>query len=419
MTFASGHLQEGLDQGRAYSLALLSDRDVEFVEEEHRVAIRPHLPIPPRPCHHRAFITSHEGDSGRIREEAVMSDVLHTLELGNSRSPELMVFGTTATISTGTSTLSDRAKCPVEYVYIGVVGERESVELVPVRPPDLVVLFGRQVGRLPRPLVDEEDVQLERVIGESQPGRRSRLVGGYPELLLELPAQGLDEGLAGLYSSTGEIPHVGIVISVGASMAEEHLSSSAQQSGHHLNGRWQGHRRASIDSCARSPDDGDVAATSDSAWRSPLQLFEMVFIMVFPLLVVVALLWLNRPVGITQSRVIESTVTSSDVGLVGNVQWTDDGGIRHNRRVELTPEHVTSGTVPLVVDASGDLMVVDPAEYGRVPLTGMAIAAGIGLAFAFVVVATMRGLGFVRGTGQPGEMTSDQVQESRAFYWRH
>lgn len=161
-----------------------------------------------------------------------------------------------------------------------------------------------------------------------------------------------------------------------------------------------------------------MATTSDSGRRSSLRLFEWVFILVFPLLVVVALLWLNRPVDSTQARIIESTVTSTNAGFVGNMQWTDDGGVRHNRRVELTPEHVTSGTVPLVM-SEGEMRVVDPVEYGRMSPIVLAVAAAIALAFTLVVVATMRGFGFVRGTGRSGEMTPDEVQESRAFYWRH
>lgn len=162
-----------------------------------------------------------------------------------------------------------------------------------------------------------------------------------------------------------------------------------------------------------------MPARSDLPPTSSLRLFEVLFILAVPVAVVAAVLWLNRPAEVVTARIIDSTVTSAEGGFVGNVHWIDDGGIRHNRQVEMTPEHITSGTVPLVAEVGGEVTVVDPAEYGRVPLTVLALAAAIGLAFALVVVATMRGFGFVRGTGRPGEMTPDEVQESHAFYWRH
>lgn len=162
-----------------------------------------------------------------------------------------------------------------------------------------------------------------------------------------------------------------------------------------------------------------MAARTDATAPLSLRPYEMVFVLAVPIVLALAVLWLAEPPDFTSARVIGSTVTSTDGEFVGNLRWTSDDGVLHNRRIELSPEHVTSGTVPLVVEASGDLSVVDPSEYERVPLPALAVAALIGLAFALVVVATMRGFGFVRGTGRPGEMTADEVQESHAFYWRH
>ena len=49
----------------------------------------------------------------------------------------------------------------------------------------------------------------------------------------------------------------------------------------------------------------------------------------------------------------------------------------------------------------------------------VSVTAVIAFLFAVVVLETVRGFGYVRGTGQPGEMTPEQVEESHAFYWRH
>lgn len=160
-----------------------------------------------------------------------------------------------------------------------------------------------------------------------------------------------------------------------------------------------------------------MVAAAPGSERSA-RLFEAVFVAAFPLLVVGALLWLNRPAEIIEAQVIESTVEMTDMGFVGNVTWTDANGVRHNREVNMTVEHVSSGTVHLVI-SEGETVVVDPAEYGRVSPAVLVTAGSIALAFALVVVATIRGYGFVRGTGQSGEMTPDEVQESRGFYWRH
>lgn len=161
-----------------------------------------------------------------------------------------------------------------------------------------------------------------------------------------------------------------------------------------------------------------MAARTALPAPASLRLFEVIFALAVPLVLVLGVFWLGRPPEFTTASVIGSTVTSTDGELVGNVRWTSDDGVRHNRHVELNPQHVTSGTVPLVVEPNGELTLVDPSEYGRVPLPVLAWAAAIGLAFAFVVLATMRGLGFVRGTGRPGEMTPEELQESHAFYWR-
>lgn len=158
------------------------------------------------------------------------------------------------------------------------------------------------------------------------------------------------------------------------------------------------------------------AATSSE--RST-RLSEVVFVSAFPLLVVGAILWLNRPAEVIEARVIESTVEPTDRGFVGNVVWVDADGVLHNRGgVDMTPQHVTSGTVHIVIP-EGELVVVDPDEYGQVHPAVLVVAALIALAFALVVVATMRGYGFVRGTGRSGEMTQDELQESHGFYWRH
>lgn len=142
----------------------------------------------------------------------------------------------------------------------------------------------------------------------------------------------------------------------------------------------------------------------------------LLWLVAIPILAVAAFLWLDRPPGVVTAEVVESSVESTATGLVGNVTWVDDDGIRRVRSVELTSEHVTAGYVELTVDAGGEARVLDPARGPSA--TVLLVVALIGLAFAAVVVATVRGFGYVRGTGSYGEMDPDDVKESHAFYWR-
>lgn len=145
----------------------------------------------------------------------------------------------------------------------------------------------------------------------------------------------------------------------------------------------------------------------------------LLWLVTIPVIAVVAFLWLDRPPEIFSAEVVESSVESTDTGFVGDVRWTDGDGIRRVRNVELTSEHVESGSVPLAADPSGEVRVVDPAQETGRSVTVLVITALIGLALAVVVLATVRGFGYVRGTGRYGEMDPHDVEESHGFYWRH
>lgn len=151
--------------------------------------------------------------------------------------------------------------------------------------------------------------------------------------------------------------------------------------------------------------------------RLIFRLPALLLLVAIPVLAVVAFLWLDRPPGAVTVEVVESSVEPTDVGLVGDVTWVDEDGIRRVRSVELTSEHVTAGFVELTVGEGGKARVLDPARGPSA--TVLVVVALIGLAFAAVVLATVRGFGYVRGTGRYGEMDPDDVKESHAFYWRH
>ncbi|HUG08300.1 MAG TPA: hypothetical protein VMP13_05325 [Acidimicrobiia bacterium] len=126
----------------------------------------------------------------------------------------------------------------------------------------------------------------------------------------------------------------------------------------------------------------------------------LLWLVAIPVIAVVALSWLHRPPEIFAAEVVESSVESTGTGLVGDVRWTDGDGIRQVRNLELTSAHVESGSVSVAADPSGEVRVVDPARETGPTVILLAITALIGLAFAVVVLATVRGYGYVRGTGQ-------------------
>jgi len=163
---------------------------------------------------------------------------------------------------------------------------------------------------------------------------------------------------------------------------------------------------------------GVMAQRSSTSARPLTRGWAVLWLLAVPALAVSLLLWISQPPATFVAEVVGSSVSQADGGLVGDVRWVDEDGVRHVRSFNLTEEHVTSGTV-MLVSTEGEVRVSDSSESSGVSGLTMTLTAVIALLFAAVVVATVRGFGFVRGTGQPGEMTPDELEESRGFYWRH
>ena len=161
-------------------------------------------------------------------------------------------------------------------------------------------------------------------------------------------------------------------------------------------------------------DEPETATT-----RRRLRPADLLFVLAVSVLAVAFVVWLGQssegePY---RAQVIQSTVEPTDEGFVDNVTWSEDDGVRHVRRISLTGGQVESGTVLLTV-TEGELRLFEP-DRRSVPIYVLVITGVMALVFAVVVLATLRGFGYVRGTGRAGEMTHEQVQESNAFYWRH
>jgi len=134
-----------------------------------------------------------------------------------------------------------------------------------------------------------------------------------------------------------------------------------------------------------------------------------------PVLAVAVLLWLGQPAEPFTAEIVSSSSSETDQGLVGDVSWVDEDGIRRVRTFDLTEQQVSSGTV-LLVNTENQVGIFDPSRDSGPSGPIISATAAVALLLAVVVLATVRGFGFVRGTGQAGEMTTDEVEESRAFY---
>ena len=83
----------------------------------------------------------------------------------------------------------------------------------------------------------------------------------------------------------------------------------------------------------------------------------------------------------------------------------------------LPVEYHTASTVPVRVLSTHALEIAEPGI--RMPGTGLAVVVGLsGFLLGLVILNNSRGFGFVRGTGQVGEMQPVDVDEDRGFYWR-
>lgn len=146
--------------------------------------------------------------------------------------------------------------------------------------------------------------------------------------------------------------------------------------------------------------------------------WAVIWLVTVPVMAAVTMVWLGRPVDPIIAEVVTPTVDQTGEGYVADVRWVDEEGVATVRELTLDQDHVTSGTVPVVVEG-GEARAADQSDLeGASPLV-VAGTAAVALLFAVVVLATVRGFGFVRGTGQPGEMKPEDVEESHGFYWRH
>jgi len=128
---------------------------------------------------------------------------------------------------------------------------------------------------------------------------------------------------------------------------------------------------------------------------------------------VLMLVDLSRPEPV-MATVVDEMLVGSEGRWSAEVEWVTDGGTPRSGFVGVPEEHLGSDEVPLIVHEDGRLEVAD-GGFGPLTYLGAGVIAfGLGL----TVDLSLRGFGYVRGTGQVGETPDLDVAESRGFYWR-
>lgn len=96
------------------------------------------------------------------------------------------------------------------------------------------------------------------------------------------------------------------------------------------------------------------------------------------------------------------------------VEWVSESGSPRSDSVVIPEKYRGRDVVPLIVHEDGTVTV---SEGGFGPLTYL-VAGIIALGLGLTVELSLRGFGYVRGTGQVGETPDLDVAESHGFYWR-
>lgn len=128
---------------------------------------------------------------------------------------------------------------------------------------------------------------------------------------------------------------------------------------------------------------------------------------------VMMLVDLSRPDPV-MARIVDTMLIGMGGRTRAEVEWVTESGSPRSDSVILPEKYRGSDEVPLIVYEDGTVAV---SEGGFGPLTYVGagvIAFGLGL----TVDLSLRGFGYVRGTGEVGETPDLDVAESRGFYWR-
>lgn len=147
--------------------------------------------------------------------------------------------------------------------------------------------------------------------------------------------------------------------------------------------------------------------------------------MVVPITAVLAVLGLilvnNLPAGPVEAEIVagsENPVSDTEVAvdIIWSFPSTPDQIETATARIPLS--QIDEGFVEVWRDREEDagFTTIDPT-YQLTP-GDYVLALVLGALLGVVMVMTIRGYGYVRGTGEPGSRPKVDVAEDRGFYWR-
>lgn len=150
-----------------------------------------------------------------------------------------------------------------------------------------------------------------------------------------------------------------------------------------------------------------------SKWTQAVGIPLLFVVLAVGLLVI--LINLGSPIMATVDR---STMTTINGETHAHITWDQDGARPRARTVVLPHQYLDAAQVPIIVLPNGAVEVGGRTGLELPSVTVALVTAIIGAMLGIVVRNTIRGYGYVRGTGESGSMGPVDVSEDRGFYWR-
>lgn len=175
----------------------------------------------------------------------------------------------------GSEELRKSLQCPSKQLQVVGMCEVELSNIYCANPTHVVVFIGRSVPRLSFPAVDHEHVEFDPICLDCLPGRPVRCLDPDAEFFVEFPNERRGHRFVTLDVATGKVPDVRIAGTIGASMTQEQLSVSSEQSGDYPHGSAiAGRERRSTHTVSMA---GSEYPPSEHQRRSPNRIPERAF----------------------------------------------------------------------------------------------------------------------------------------------
>lgn len=138
------------------------------------------------------------------------------------------------------------------------------------------------------------------------------------------------------------------------------------------------------------------------------------------MLVALGAVWVTRQAvtgdfHLTRGSVVEERGQTASGTTRAMVAWTDHADVERRRLIELDPVDAEAGNVPLWVPKDDPVVPVvkaHPAPFWASTSTWLALLGG--LVVGGILGMNLAGWGFVSDRSK----TTEELQESRGFYWR-